>query len=79
MNRILMTRKRSRIIQRNQTYYTLLIMPGVAALRPAWPAGVECCISDDSRPNFLLPCSGADFSDMAQKAAFNLPMLRRTN
>jgi hypothetical protein len=42
MNRMPMTRKRSRIIQKNQTYYTLLVMPGVAALRPAWPEGFEC-------------------------------------
>ena len=64
MNRKPMTRKRSRITQRNQTYHTLFVMPGVATLKPAWPAGVECFRTTPGLISFL-PCSGADFSDMA--------------
>jgi hypothetical protein len=40
MNRKPITHKRSRIIQKNQTYYT--VMPGIVTLKPAWPAGVDC-------------------------------------
>ena len=40
-------------------------MPGVAALTPAWIAGVECCLSDDSRPDFLLLPLAFYFSDVA--------------
>jgi hypothetical protein len=30
-------------------------MPGVSALAPAWNAGVECCLSEDTRPKSYLP------------------------
>jgi len=34
-----------------------ILMPGVATLVPAWTAGVECCLSDDSRPaTFIVHC-----------------------
>ena len=39
-------------------------MPGVAALKPAWPAGVERCHSDDSRLIFFYASAAWDCSDV---------------
>ena len=41
------------------------VMPGIAALTPAWTAGVECCLSDGSPPDFLLLLCEEDCSDLA--------------
>ena len=49
-------------------------LPGVAALKPAWPAGVECSLSDDSRPDLFLMQSVQGFRDLAHCC-----MVTRTN
>ena len=40
-------------------------MPSVAALEPAWTAGVECCLSERLPADSSLLTSGLDFSDVA--------------